>query len=91
LCNVRAKARTYLRDKDSDGDSGCAHDGEQNGQKQIPPLRCGMTNKRIDKDNDGDSGCAHDGEQNGQKQIPPLRCGMTNKRIDKDNDGDSGL
>jgi FeS assembly protein IscX len=38
-------------------------------QKQIPSLRCGMTNKRTGKDN---YRCKAD--------PPPLRCGMTNKK-----------
>jgi hypothetical protein len=41
--------------------------------KQIPPLRCGMTNKgQVQKQEQL--------QRQKQKQIPPIRCGMTNKR-----------
>jgi hypothetical protein len=43
------------------------------GEKRIPPLRYGMTNKRGFE--------MVDEVVVGQKQIPPLRYGMTNKQI----------
>ena len=46
------------------------------GEKRIPPLRCGMTNKKGFE--------AVDGVVVGQQQIPPLRCGMTNKKATDD-------
>jgi hypothetical protein len=42
-------------------------------KQQIPPLHCGMTNKK------GKCKGKDQLQLQRQRQIPPLRCGMTNK------------
>jgi hypothetical protein len=67
-------ARAACKDVDVEMVFALRHFGEDSGEvgvgKQIPPLRCGMTNKRQGQ---------MQNQHQQQKQIPSLRCGMTNK------------
>jgi hypothetical protein len=69
--------------------SGMTDKGDRQQKQQIPPLRCGMTNKEQTKEQataDSSAALRNDRQRDRQQQqqIPPRRCGMTNKEQTKE-------